>query len=147
MLILAEGRFGPLTSKTANGVIAYMRERVVAVGHRTIQALDRYLRLRPKHAYAAEPWLQRRFNHEVEQHRSARYRTLRLLALQHPVVGFLEALGILTVLLIGAWRIQSGQLDGQGLSSYVAALLMLMFVTLIPALLIRRKQLREGGAE
>jgi ATP-binding cassette, subfamily B, bacterial len=77
-------------------------------------------------AYAAEPWLQQRFNHEVEQHRSARYRTLRLLALQHPVVGFLEALGILTVLLIGAWRIQSGQLDGPGLSSYVAALLMLI---------------------
>ena len=77
-------------------------------------------------AYAAEPWLQQRFNHEVEQHRSARYRTLRLLALQHPVVGFLEALGILTVLLIGAWRIQSGQLNGQGLSSYVAALLMLI---------------------
>jgi ATP-binding cassette subfamily B protein len=77
-------------------------------------------------AYAAEPWLQQRFNQEVEQHRSARYRTLRLLALQHPVVGFLEALGILTVLLIGAWRIQSGQLDGQGLSSYVAALLMLI---------------------
>jgi ATP-binding cassette subfamily B protein len=77
-------------------------------------------------AYAAEPWLQQRFNHEVEQHRGARYRTLRLLALQHPVVGFLEALGILTVLLIGAWRIQSGQLDGQGLSSYVAALLMLI---------------------
>jgi ATP-binding cassette, subfamily B, bacterial len=77
-------------------------------------------------AYAAEPWLQQRFNHEVELHRSARYRTLRLLALQHPVVGFLEALGILTVLLIGAWRIQSGQLNGQGLSSYVAALLMLI---------------------
>ncbi len=77
-------------------------------------------------AYAAEPWLQQRFNHEVEQHRSARYRTLRLLALQHPVVGFLEALGILTVLLLGTWRIQSGQLDGQGLSSYVAALLMLI---------------------
>jgi ATP-binding cassette subfamily B protein len=77
-------------------------------------------------AYAAEPWLQQRFNHEVEEHRSARYRTLRLLALQHPVVGFLEALGILTVLLIGAWRIQSGQLDGPGLSSFVAALLMLI---------------------
>jgi ATP-binding cassette subfamily B protein len=30
------------------------------------------------------------------------------------------------LLLIGAWRIQSGQLNGQGLSSYVAALLMLI---------------------
>jgi ATP-binding cassette, subfamily B, bacterial len=77
-------------------------------------------------AYAAEPWLQQRFNAEVELHRGARYRTLRLLALQHPVVGFLEALGILTVLMLGAWRIQAGQLNGQGLSSYVAALLMLI---------------------
>lgn len=77
-------------------------------------------------AYAAEAWLQRRFDREVDQHRRARARTLRLLALQHPVVGFLEALGILTVLLLGAWRIQSGQLSGQGLSSFVAALLMLI---------------------
>jgi ATP-binding cassette subfamily B protein len=77
-------------------------------------------------AYAAEPWLQQRFDHEVELHRQARTRTLRLLALQHPVVGFLEALGILAVLLIGAWRIQAGQLDSQGLSSYMAALLMLI---------------------
>ena len=77
-------------------------------------------------AYAAEPWLQQRFDQEVELHRQARTRTLRLLALQHPVVGFLEAVGILAVLLIGAWRIQAGQLDSQGLSSYMAALLMLI---------------------
>lgn len=77
-------------------------------------------------AYAAEPWLQQRFDAEVELHRQARTRTLRLLALQHPVVGFLEAVGILAVLLIGAWRIQAGQLDSQGLSSYMAALLMLI---------------------
>ncbi len=77
-------------------------------------------------AFAAEPWLQRRFDQEIDLHRRARYRTLRLLALQHPVVGFLEAAGILAVLWIGAWRIQSGQLDSQGFSSYVAALLMLI---------------------
>ena len=77
-------------------------------------------------AFAAEPWLQERFDTEIDLHRRARYRTLELLALQHPVVGFIEAAWILSVLLIGAWRIQSGQLDGQGLSSYVAALLMLI---------------------
>jgi ATP-binding cassette subfamily B protein len=42
------------------------------------------------------------------------------------VVGFLEAAGILAVLLMGAARIQSGDLNGQGFSSYVAALLMLI---------------------
>jgi ATP-binding cassette subfamily B protein len=77
-------------------------------------------------AFAAEPWLQRRFDEEIDLHRQARYRTLRLLALQHPVVGFIEAAGILSVLLIGAARIQAGGLDSQGFSSFVAALLMLI---------------------
>jgi ATP-binding cassette subfamily B protein len=77
-------------------------------------------------AFAAEPWLQKRFETEIDLHRRARYRTQRLLALQYPVVGFLEAAGILAVLLMGAARIQSGDLNGQGFSSYVAALLMLI---------------------
>ena len=77
-------------------------------------------------AFAAEPWLQQRFDAEIDLHRQARYRTLKLLALQHPVVGFLEAAGILTVLLLGAARIQAGGLNSQGFSSYVAALLMLI---------------------
>ena len=77
-------------------------------------------------AFAAEPWLQQRFEEEIDLHRRARYRTQRLLALQYPVVGFLEAAGILAVLLMGAARIQSGDLNGQGFSSYVAALLMLI---------------------
>jgi len=77
-------------------------------------------------AFAAEPWLQQRFEIETDLHRRARYRTQRLLALQYPVVGFLEAAGILAVLLMGAARIQSGDLNGQGFSSYVAALLMLI---------------------
>ncbi len=77
-------------------------------------------------AFAAEPWLQQRFEIEIDLHRKARYRTQKLLALQYPVVGFLEAAGILAVLLMGAARIQSGDLDGQGFSSYVAALLMLI---------------------
>jgi ATP-binding cassette subfamily B protein len=77
-------------------------------------------------AYAAEPWLQDRFDAEIDLHRRARYRSLKLLALQHPVVGFIEAAGILSVLLIGAVRIGSKAIDAQGFSSYVAALLMLI---------------------
>ena len=77
-------------------------------------------------AYAAEPWLQARFDAEINLHRQARYRSLKLLALQHPVVGFIEAAGILAVLLIGSLRIGSNAIDAQGFSSYVAALLMLI---------------------
>ena len=77
-------------------------------------------------AFAAEHWMQDKFNRQVELHRKARYRTLRLLALQHPVVGFIEASGILAILAIGSARIQSGDLTSQGFSSYIAALLMLI---------------------
>jgi len=77
-------------------------------------------------AFAAEPWLQARFETEIDLHRQARFRTQRLLALQYPVVGFLEAAGILAVLLMGAARIQSQELSPAGFSSYVAALLMLI---------------------
>jgi ATP-binding cassette, subfamily B, bacterial len=77
-------------------------------------------------AYAAEPWLQQRFDQEIDQHRRARYRTMRLLAQQHPVVGFIEAFGILAVLLIGAWRIRVGGVDAQGFATFMTALLMLI---------------------
>jgi ATP-binding cassette subfamily B protein len=77
-------------------------------------------------AYAAEPWLQQRFDHEVDLHRRARYRSMRLLAQQHPVVGFIEAFGILAVLVIGALRIQAGGLDAQGFATFMTALLMLI---------------------
>ncbi len=95
-------------------------------------------------AFAAEEWLQNRFDNEVELHRRARYKTLKLLALQHPVVGFIEATGILAVLVIGAARIQSGGLDGQGFSSYVAALLML--IDPISHLTTNFNELKQGQA-
>ncbi|MFM7086872.1 MAG: ABC transporter ATP-binding protein [Cyanobium sp.] len=77
-------------------------------------------------AYAAEPWLQERFDQEVDRHRRARYRSMQLLAMQHPVVGFIEVFGILAVLVIGAVRIQAGGLDAQGFATFMTALLMLI---------------------
>ena len=95
-------------------------------------------------AFAAEPWLQRRFDEEVDLHRRARYETLRLQALQHPVVGFIEAAGILAVLLIGAARIQSGGLSGQGFASFITALLML--IDPISPLTTNYNELQQGQA-
>ena len=95
-------------------------------------------------AFAAEPWLQRRFDEEVDLHRRARYDTLRLQALQHPVVGFIEAAGILAVLLIGAARIQAGGLSGQGFASFITALLML--IDPISHLTTNFNELQQGQA-
>ena len=77
-------------------------------------------------AYAAEPWLQQRFDQEIDLHRRARYRSMTLLAQQHPVVGFIEAFGILAVLVIGALRIQADGLNAQGFATFMTALLMLI---------------------
>ncbi|MFN9630572.1 MAG: ABC transporter ATP-binding protein [Cyanobacteriota bacterium] len=95
-------------------------------------------------AFAAEPWLQQRFDAEVDLHRRARYDTLLLQALQHPVVGFIEAGGILAVLLIGAARIQAGGLSGPGFASFITALLML--IDPISHLTTNYNELQQGQA-
>ena len=77
-------------------------------------------------AFAAEPWLQDRFETEIDQHRQARHRTYSLVALQHPVVGIIEVVGLFAVLALGAWRIQSGDLSIAGLSSYLTGLIVLI---------------------
>ncbi|KGG15219.1 MULTISPECIES: ABC transporter ATP-binding protein [unclassified Prochlorococcus] len=95
-------------------------------------------------AYGAENWLQQRFDNQVDIHRKAKYKALKQIALQHPVIGFIEALGILIVLAIGALRIQSGAIDGQGFSSYFAALLML--IDPISHLTTNFNELQQGQA-
>ena len=41
-------------------------------------------------AYGAEDWLQEKFNKQVDFHRHAKYKAIKQVALQHPVVGFIE---------------------------------------------------------
>ncbi|QNJ13550.1 putative ABC multidrug efflux transporter [Synechococcus sp. A18-46.1] len=77
-------------------------------------------------AFAAEPWLQDRFEQEISQHRQARQRTYLLVALQHPVVGIIEVIGLFAVLGLAAWRIESGDLTIPGLSSYLTGLIVLI---------------------
>ena len=67
-----------------------------------------------------------RFEQEIDQHRQARQRTYSLVALQHPVVGIIEVIGLFSVLGLAAWRIQSGDLDIAGLSSYLTGLIVLI---------------------
>ena len=95
-------------------------------------------------AFAAEPWLQERFDQEIDLHRRARYRSMRLLAQQHPVVGFIEAFGILAVLLLGAWRIGVNGLSAQEFATFMTALLML--IDPISHLTVNFNELQQGQA-
>ena len=77
-------------------------------------------------SFAAENWIERRFKRRLSANKNAKYKTLKLLAFQHPVVGFVEAFGILAILGLGAARINLGLLTSQEFSSFFAAILMLI---------------------
>ena len=77
-------------------------------------------------AYARENWIKERFKTQLIINKKAKFKTLKLLALQHPIVGFIEAFGILAILALGALRINIGLLDSEGFSSFFAAILMLI---------------------
>ncbi len=77
-------------------------------------------------AFAAEDYQVARFSREAERNREARYQAAWLKAVQYPVVGFLQALSIVVVLLLGAWQISRGNLTGASLGSFVTAVAMLI---------------------
>ena len=77
-------------------------------------------------AFAAENWIESRFNKRLKNNKKAKYKTLKLLAFQHPIVGFIEAFGILAILGLGALRINLGLLNSEEFSSFFAAILMLI---------------------
>jgi ATP-binding cassette subfamily B protein len=77
-------------------------------------------------AFAAENWIENRFHKRLVANKKAKYKTLKLLAFQHPVVGFIEAFGILAILGFGAARINLGFLTSEEFSSFFAAILMLI---------------------
>ena len=77
-------------------------------------------------AFAAENWIKKRFYKRLSTNKKAKFKTLKLLAFQHPVVGFVEAFGILAILGLGAARINLGLLTSEEFSSFFAAILMLI---------------------
>ncbi len=72
-------------------------------------------------AFAAQSYEIDRFGQEAERHRQAKYRAQRLVAIQYPVVGFLEVLSIMFLFLLGGWQISTGQMTPQAFVSYLAA--------------------------
>jgi ATP-binding cassette subfamily B protein len=77
-------------------------------------------------AFAAEAYEVDRFGRAAERNRQAKYAAAWLKAVQYPVVGFLYALSVLLLLLLGGWQIASGNLTGQEFGSYVFAVAMLI---------------------
>ena len=77
-------------------------------------------------AFAAEDYTLDKFCTEAEHNRKARYAAERVKAIQFPIVGFLEALAVLLLFLLGGWQIAEGNLTTSEFISYGAGVLMLI---------------------
>ncbi|MBN3924427.1 ABC transporter ATP-binding protein [Nostoc sp. NMS4] len=82
--------------------------------------------IRVVQAFAAQEYEVKRFNREAEINRQAKYRALQLKSIQFPVVGFLEAVSIILLFLLGGWQISQNQLTSQGFISFLAAVAILI---------------------
>jgi ATP-binding cassette, subfamily B, bacterial len=77
-------------------------------------------------AFAAEDYEIDRFLQAAEKNRQAKFATERIKAIQHPVVGFLEAMSIVLLFMLGGWQIARGQLTGGQFISFTAAVALII---------------------
>ncbi len=95
-------------------------------------------------AFAVEEWLQNDFDKQVKLHKEAKFNMLKLVALQHPIVGLIEVIGILSILAIGTYRIQIGGMTNEEFGSYFTALIML--IDPISHITTNYNELKQGQA-
>ncbi len=77
-------------------------------------------------AFAADDYEVGRFSKVADENRTAKYRTEHLTAIQYPVVGFLEAVSIMFLFLLGGWQIALGNLQPQEFVSFLVAVALLI---------------------
>lgn len=77
-------------------------------------------------AFAADDYEINRFSDVADKNRLAKYRTEHLTAIQYPVVGFLEAVSIMFLFLLGGWQIALGNLQPQEFVSFLVAVALLI---------------------
>jgi ATP-binding cassette, subfamily B, bacterial len=76
--------------------------------------------------FAAEDYSFNRFTKQAESNRMAKYRTAHSMAVQYPVVGFLQVAGILFVFVLAGWQITSGYLKAADFVTYLTSIVMLI---------------------
>ncbi len=115
-------------------LIGWFGERLLTVSRRSqnqvsdLSALvtEVFSGIRLVKAFAAEDYTLKRFSQEAERNRKAKYAAEQLKAFQFPVVGFLEAMSVLLLFLLGGWQISQGNLTGSEFVSYMAAVALLI---------------------
>jgi len=115
-------------------IIGYFGQRLLVLSRKSqdeISSLSSLLTevfgsIRIVQAFAAQEYEVNRFSREAERNRDAKYRTEHLTAIQFPVVGFLEALSIMLLFLVGAWQISLGNLVPGDFVAFLTAVALLI---------------------
>ena len=77
-------------------------------------------------AFAAQDYEVQRFAQEAQRNRDAKYKAEHLTAIQFPVVGFLQAVSIMLLFLVGAWQISLGNLTPENFVAFLTAVALLI---------------------
>ena len=77
-------------------------------------------------AFAAEAYQLQRFSEEANLHKQAKYQAEKAKAIQFVVVGFLLAMSVVLIFLLGAWQISQENLTGSEFVSYIAGVALLI---------------------
>lgn len=117
---------GVLISWFGERMLVFSRRSQTLISDLSSQLTETFSGIRLIRAFAAEEYEIERFSHEAEKNRRAKYAAAWLKAVQYPVVGFLYALSVLLLLLLGGWQIAQGNLTGEEFGSYVFAVAMLI---------------------
>ena len=117
---------GVLIGGFGQQLLVYSRRSQSRVSDLSALLTEVFSGIRLVRAFAAEEYEIDRFSREAERNRQAKYSTERLKAIQFPVVGFLEAMSVLLLFLLGGWQISQGNLTGAEFVSYIAAVALLI---------------------
>jgi ATP-binding cassette, subfamily B, bacterial len=115
-------------------IIGWFGERMLQLSRRSqnlvsdlsSQMTEVFSGIRLVRAFAAEDYEIDRFAQESERNRQAKYAAEWLKAIQFTAVGFMYALSVLLLLVLGGWQISTGHLTGEAFGSYVVAVAMLV---------------------
>ena len=117
---------GVLISWFGDRLLTYSRHSQSRISDLSSLLTEVFSGIRLVQAFAAEDYMLEQFKQESERNRQAKFLAAWLKAIQFPVVGFLYAISILLLLLLGGWQIAAGNINGADFGRYVAAVLLLI---------------------
>ncbi|WP_413161416.1 ABC transporter ATP-binding protein [Capilliphycus salinus ALCB114379] len=107
-------------------LLAYSRHSQTRTSNLASLLTEVFNGIRLVQAFSAQDYEISRFSVEAEYNRRAKFRAEQIKAIQFVVVGFLEAMSVVFLFLLGGWQISQNQLTGTGFISYVTAVALLI---------------------